>query len=42
MYCIKYNMHMALCTEHKLRPPLSFYVRWHEADWVCTFYYKLK
>lgn len=26
VYCIKYNTHMVLCAEHKLRPPLSFYI----------------
>lgn len=36
VYCIKYNMHMVLCAEHKLRPPLRFYIWWHEPYWVCV------
>lgn len=28
--CINYKMHMVLCTEHTWKPPLSFYIRWHD------------
>lgn len=30
MDCINYKMHMVLCTEHKWKPPFSFYIRWHD------------
>lgn len=44
VYYIKYNMHMVLSfIKHKLKPPLSFYIRWLTWTWLSLHWlFKLK